>query len=390
MLINPHIIGNVARNCHPLGCQQAVDHQIAAIQALPTITTPKRVLILGGSSGLGLAARLVCAFGGGASTFNVAIERPPRDGQTGSAGFYQQRHTTNRARALGLGAWDYSGDAFAPATILQVCEQLKETLGQVDLVIYSLATGRRDVGDHSYRSVLKPVGAAVEGLSVQFEPLGVIAERIEPATTAEINATTKVMGGEPWQQWIDALLAADLLAPGARTIAFSYIGPDWVAPIYRHGTIGVAKEHLHATANHLNSQLAASCGGSAYAVVCQALMTKASVFIPLLSSYLGALLVVLAQRNQDEGTLGQMIRLFSDKLGGEVRCDSDRLIRLDEWELAKEVQQAVAIRLAGLTPANAEQRLALSDLRQRFLALNGFAIAGVDYQQPLEAEFLLP
>lgn len=390
MIITPLLVGNVARNCHPLGCQRLIEQQLQQLAALGPITTPKRVLILGGSSGLGLAARLVCAFAGGADTYSLAIERPPRDGQPGSAGYYQQQLVTRLARERGLGAWDQLGDLFAPETLQQVCEQVRATLGQVDLVIYSVASGRRQADGLLWQSVLKPTGAAIEGLSLRLEPLGVVAERIEPATAAEVNATIKVMGGEPWQQWLETLLAADLLAPGARTLAFSYIGPDWTAPIYRHGTIGVAKEHLHATANQLNERLAATIGGSAHAVVCQALITKASVFIPLLSSYLAALHAVLEEGDGDEGPLGQMVRLFRDRLGAQVVTDEDRLVRLDDKELAREVQQAVAIRLAGLTPDNGQERLQLERFRADFLQLFGFGVDGVDYQQPLPAELLRP
>lgn len=389
MVITPLLSGNVARNCHPLGCQRLIEQQLQQLAALGPIATPKRVLILGGSSGLGLAARLVCAFAGGASTYSLAIERPPRDGQPGSAGYYQQQHVTRLARERGLGAWDYRGDLFAADTLSTVCNQLRATLGQIDLVIYSVASGRRETEGQLWQSVLKPVGAPIEGLSLRLQPLGVEPERIEPASAAEVNATIKVMGGEPWQQWLEALLAAGLLAPGARTLAFSYVGPDWTAPIYRHGTIGVAKEHLHATANQLNERLAAAIGGSAHAVVCQALITKASVFIPLLSSYLAALHAALEEGEGDEGPLGQMVRLFRDRLGPDVVTDEDRLVRLDDKELAREVQRAVAIRLAGLTPDNAGERLQLERFRTDFLKLFGFGVDGVDYQQPLAAELLL-
>ncbi len=388
MVITPLLSGNVARNCHPLGCQRLIEQQLQQLAALGPITTPKRVLILGGSSGLGLAARLVCAFAGGASTYSLAIERPPRDGQPGSAGYYQQQHVTRLAQERGLGAWDYRGDLFAADTLTTVCNQLRATLGQIDLVIYSVASGRRETDGQLWQSVLKPVGAPIEGLSLRLQPLGIEQERIEPASAAEVNATIKVMGGEPWQQWLEALLAAGLLAPGARTLAFSYVGPDWTAPIYRHGTIGVAKEHLHASANQLNERLAAAIGGSAHAVVCQALITKASVFIPLLSSYLAALHAVLEEGEGDEGPLGQMVRLFRDRLGPQVVTDEDRLVRLDDKELARDVQQAVAIRLAGLTPDNAAERLKLERFQADFLKLFGFGIDGVDYQQPLPAELL--
>ncbi|MBQ1783269.1 MAG: enoyl-[Gammaproteobacteria bacterium] len=389
MVITPLLSGNVARNCHPLGCQRLIEQQLQQLATIGPIATPKRVLILGGSSGLGLAARLVCAFGGGATTYSLAVERPPRDGQPGSAGYYQQQHVTRLARERGLGAWDYLGDLFAADTLTTVCNQLRATLGQIDLVIYSVASGRRETNGQLWQSVLKPVAAPIEGLSLRLQPLGVEAQHIEPASAAEVNATIKVMGGEPWQQWLEALLAADLLAPGARTLAFSYIGPNWTAPIYRHGTIGIAKEHLHASANQLNERLAATIGGSAHAVVCQALITKASVFIPLLSSYLAALHAVLEESEGDEGPLGQMVRLFRDRLGSQVITDEDRLIRLDDKELAREVQQAVAIRLAGLNPDNAEERLQLERFRADFLQLFGFGIDGVDYQQPLPAELLL-
>lgn len=390
MIIHPQIQGCVARNCHPMGCRAAVLQQIEQVRAAGPFNGPKRVLVLGASSGFGLASRIALTFGAGADTLGVSFERGPSDKGLGSAGWYNNIWFRQAAEQAGRIAVNLIGDAFSDTLRQQAIDVIRQRLGQVDLVVYSLASGVRVMPDGTQvRSVLKTTGKPLQGWGLDLEHDALVQQSLVPATPEEIRDTVTVMGGEDWQRWMQALQQADCLAPGARTVAYSYIGPESTYPLYRDGTIGYAKEHLHATAETINLQLA-GIGGHAWVSVCKALVTKASVFIPVLPVYLGLLMGVMKERGVHEGCIEQMQRLFADKMYGPrgVVADGNRLIRMDDHELEPAVQAAVSALWPKVTPENFRTLGDFAGLRQEFMQLNGFELPGVDYGAPVNVASL--
>lgn len=398
MVIKPEIQGVVARTAHPYGCQQAVQAQIAFVESAAPITQgPKRVLILGASSGFGLASRIALTFGGAqAATLGVSFERGPSVKGVGTAGWYNNIYFKQAAEQQGYIAKNIVGDAFSPQIRQQVAQMIRDEFdGQVDLVIYSLATGVRPNPENGdmWRSCLKTVGENFSGFSVDLEKDSLVPAELTAANEEEILATTKVMGGEDWQEWIDFLLAEELLATGAKTLAYSYIGPESTYPIYHHGTLGIAKQHLHHTATMLNQQLSQCVEGQANVVVCKALVTKASVFIPTFSPYILCLFKVMKQLGLHEECIEQMQRLFADKVYAEhdeqsSLTDENGLIRMDDWELKPEVQQQVDGLMAQMNVDNFKQVGDYAGYKSAFLALNGFGFSTVDYTQSVDLDAL--
>ena len=371
----PLIQGCVARNCHPAGCQRAVEAQIAYVRQQPRFAAPKRVLILGASSGFGLAARISLAFGGGAETLGVAFERAPSETHPGSAGWHNQQAVTRLANAAGFAAESRFGDAFAPGLQQEVIDWIRAQLGQIDLLVYSLATGVRIMADgQRYQSVLKSMGHPIQGWGLDLGQQQLIRQEKPVASAEEVLATERVMGGEDWQNWVQQLHQAGCLAPGFRTLSFSYEGPALTHAWYRDGTLGHAKQHLQQTAAHLRPLLS-SVGGDARAVICKALVTKASLVIPFLPVYLMFLMKVMKAKGLHEGCIEQMSRLFADQLYGTqgVRADSQGRWRLDERELRPDVQQEVLALRGVLSADNFRELGDFSGLQQEFLRLNGFA-----------------
>ena len=381
----PQIQGCVAKNCHPLGCQRAVEAQIAYVQQQPQFDGPKRVLILGASSGFGLAARIVLAVGGGSQTLGLSFERPPSEQGSGSAGWYNQHHFQQWAEANGVAATSMLGDAFSPVVQQQVVSWIQQQWGAVDLLIYSLASGVRVMADgQRYYSVLKSIGNSVTGWGLDLGGEQLMVQEMPAATASEIAATERVMGGEDWQQWVMQLADAGCLAPGFRTLAFSYEGPAITHSWYRDGTLGRAKRHLQQSADTLRSGLG-SLQGDARVVLCKALVTKASLFIPFLPVYLMVLMKVMKAQGVHEGCIEQMSRLFAQQLYGEqpLRVDSQGRWRLDERELAADVQAELLNRLGSLNSENFRDIGDYAGLRQEFLRLNGFDWPDIDYSAPL-------
>ena len=390
MIIHPQIQGCVARNCHPIGCRAAVAQQIAGVRAAGHFNGPKRVLVLGASSGFGLASRIALTFGAGADTVGVSFERGPSDKGLGSAGWYNNIWFRQAAEQEGRIAVNLIGDAFSDAMRQQAVETIRQQLRQVDLVVYSLASGIRVLADGTQvRSVLKTTGQPFSGWGLDLEHDTLVQQSLAPASPEEIHDTVTVMGGEDWQLWLQALQQADCLAPGAQTVAYSYIGPESTYPIYRDGTIGYAKEHLHATAETINLQLA-QLGGHAWVSVCKALVTKASAYIPVLPVYLGLLMGVMKERGVHEGCIEQMRRLFADKMYGPqgVVADGNRLIRMDDHELDPAVQAAVSALWSKVTPDNFQALGDFAGLKRDFMQLNGFELAEVDYGAPVNVASL--
>ncbi|MGR5351216.1 enoyl-ACP reductase FabV [Vibrio sp. DNB22_19_2] len=394
MQIEPIIQGVVARSAHPYGCQAAIKEQINFVKQAPQIKQgPKRVLIIGASSGFGLAARIALTFGGAAAdTIGVSFERGPSDKGVGSAGWYNNIYFKEEAIHHGRTAINIVGDAFSDSVRNQVIEAIETYFeGEVDLVIYSLATGVRPKpnSDTFWRSVIKPIGESISGASIILENDQWVESTLEPATEEEAEATVKVMGGDDWESWIDTLINSESIAQGCKTIAFSYMGPEVTHPIYLDGTLGRAKVDLHQTSHALNLKLANFDGG-AYATVCKALVTKASVFIPALSPYLLALYRVMKKKGTHEGCIEQMQRLFTTKLYGQekIPVDSERLIRIDELELASDVQLEVSHLLDEMNECNFKQIGDYEGFKDEFMKLNGFNFENVDYSQEISLKSL--
>ncbi|CAH7318638.1 Enoyl-(acyl-carrier-protein) reductase (NADH) 2 [Vibrio chagasii] len=392
MLIEPIIKGVVAKSAHPLGCQEAVKQQIRFVKSAPQIKDgPKRVLIIGASSGFGLAARIALTFGGAqADTIGVSFERGPNEKSLGSAGWYNNIYFKKEAEREQRTAINIVGDAFSQETRAQVVEAIETYFeGEVDLVIYSLAAGVRPKpdSDEFWRSAIKSIGESVTGATISLEHDNWVTNTLEAATEEEAESTLKVMGGEDWESWIDELINAESIAPGCKTIAFSYVGPEVTHPIYLDGTLGRAKIDLHQTSHALNLELA-NFDGNAYATVCKALVTKASVFIPGLSPYLLALYKVMKEKQTHEGCIEQMQRLFSTKLYGQskVPLDGERLIRMDDWELDPETQAHVTELLNKMDENNFQTLGDYQGFKDEFLQLNGFAQPSVDYSKKLNSE----
>ncbi|CAH7158067.1 Enoyl-(acyl-carrier-protein) reductase (NADH) 2 [Vibrio chagasii] len=392
MLIEPIIKGVVAKSAHPLGCQEAVKQQIRFVKSAPQIKDgPKRVLIIGASRCFGLAARIALTFGGAqADTIGVSFERGPNEKSLGSAGWYNNIYFKKEAEREQRTAINIVGDAFSQETRAQVVEAIETYFeGEVDLVIYSLAAGVRPKpdSDEFWRSAIKPIGESVTGATISLEHDNWVTNTLEAATEEEAESTLKVMGGEDWESWIDELINAESIAPGCKTIAFSYVGPEVTHPIYLDGTLGRAKIDLHQTSHALNLELA-NFDGNAYATVCKALVTKASVFIPGLSPYLLALYKVMKEKQTHEGCIEQMQRLFSTKLYGQskVPLDGERLIRMDDWELDPETQAHVTELLNKMDENNFQTLGDYQGFKDEFLQLNGFAQPSVDYSKKLNSE----
>ncbi|KNY40609.1 trans-2-enoyl-CoA reductase [Vibrio harveyi] len=394
MQIEPLIQGVVARSAHPYGCRASIKEQINYVKQAPQIQHgPKRVLIIGASSGFGLAARIALTFGGAeADTIGVSFERGASDKGVGSAGWYNNIYFKEEATHHGRTAVNIVGDAFSDSVRNQVIEAIETHFeGEVDLVIYSLATGVRPKAesDEFWRSVIKPIGESVTGASIMLENDQWIDSTLAPASEEEAEATIKVMGGEDWESWIDTLINSESVAKGCKTIAFSYMGPEVTHPIYLDGTLGRAKVDLHQTSHALNIKMA-NFGGGAYATVCKALVTKASVFIPALSPYLLALYRVMKEKGTHERCIEQMQRLFTTKLYDQekVPVDGERLIRIDDLELDPQVQKEVSELLSQMNADNFKQVGDYAGFKDEFMKLNGFNFEGVDYSQDISMKAL--
>ncbi|MEK0447084.1 MAG: hypothetical protein RLZZ399_2405 [Verrucomicrobiota bacterium] len=394
MIIHPKVRGFICVTAHPAGCAAHVQQQIEFVQSKGVLgEMPKRVLVIGASTGYGLASRIVPAFAGGAATLGVFFERPSENGKPASAGWYNSCAFEKAAHGAGLYAKSINGDAFSDEIKRKTIEAIRADLGTVDLVVYSLASPRRThprTGETS-KSVLKPIGATFSAKTVDTDK-GVVSEVvIEPASEQEIADTVSVMGGEDWEMWMDALLEAGVLAGGAKTVAYSYIGPDLTWAIYRNGTIGRAKEDLEASAKRIGGKLA-GLGGEAFVSVNKALVTQASSAIPVVPLYISLLYKVMKEKGLHEGCIEQIERLFAERLynGAKPCCDEAGRIRIDDWEMLPEVQAAVAAVWPGVTTENLAEVSDIRGYREEFLRLFGFGLPGVDYEGDVDPAVALP
>ncbi|MEY2940866.1 MAG: Enoyl-[acyl-carrier-protein] reductase [Bacteroidota bacterium] len=382
MIIEPRMRGFICLTSHPKGCEKNVLNQIDYVKSKGAIDGPKKVLVIGASTGFGLASRITSAFGSDAATIGVFFEKAPAEGKTASPGYYNSLAFEAAAGKAGLYAKSINGDAFSNEVKAQTIDLIKADLGQVDLVIYSLASPVRQhpVTGVLHRSVLKPIGSTYSEKTVDFHT-GIVSEvTITPCNDEDITNTVEVMGGEDWQMWMDALLNAGVLADGAMTVAYSYIGPEVTEPVYRKGTIGMAKEHLEATAFKITDDLA-KIGGKAFVSVNKALVTQASSAIPVIPLYISLLYKIMKAEGTHEGCIEQIQRLFSARLytNGTIPVDEKGRIRIDDWEMNPEVQKEVAELWKGATTENLTSIGDLAGYKSDFLNLFGFGIDGVDY-----------
>ena len=392
MIIKPKIRGFICTTAHPAGCAAHVREQIEYVRSKGALEgMPKRVLVIGASTGYGLASRIVPAFAGGAATLGVFFEKPGEEGRTGSAGWYNSAAFEKEAHAAGLYAKSINGDAFSDAIKEQTIATIKADLGTVDAVIYSLASPRRAHPNTgvTHKSVLKPIGAPFTNKTVDTDKGAVTQVTIEPASEQEIADTVAVMGGEDWEMWIDALQSAGALADAATTVAYSYIGPDLTWAIYRSGTIGKAKEDLEARAAKLNTRLAKS-GGRALVSVNKALVTQASSAIPVVPLYISLLYKVMKEQGLHEGCIEQIQRLYADRIrsGANLQLDNEGRVRIDDWEMQPPVQKAVADLWSQVTTENLPDLSDIAGYRAEFVKLFGFGLPGVDYDA--EADPVVP
>ena len=387
-IIEPRIRGFLSLTAHPEGCAQNVREQVTLARTVGAGGGIGVALVLGSSTGYGLASALVTCFGYGARTLGVCFERPAEGDKPASAGWYNLAEAHRLARAEGRSFETINGDAFSDEVKAQAVEALRR-LGPVDVLIYSLAAPRRkDRAGNTWSSALKPIDEVYTGKAFDLRNETVTEASMEPATPEEIEATTKVMGGEDWSEWVDLLLRERLLAPKARVVAYSYIGPEVTAPVYRHGTIGRAKEHLERAAHDLDARVAAEVGGRAWVSVNKAVVTQASAAIPAVPLYLSALLKVMRARGSDEGTTEQIVRLFRDHLdpARTPAVDAEGRIRLDDRELAPDVQAEVQAIWDAVSTENFRALTDYAGYRHAFHALFGFDLDGIDYAAPTEVD----
>ncbi|NCN04378.1 MAG: trans-2-enoyl-CoA reductase family protein [Spirochaetales bacterium] len=388
MVIKPMIRSNICMNAHPVGCEKEVQDQIVYLKKQPKlINGPKKVLIIGSSTGYGLASRISVAYGSGAQTLGVAFEREASEKRTASMGWYNTIAFEAQAKVDGLYAESINGDAFGNEIKAETVAKLKADLGQVDLVVYSLASPVRTdpATGIQYKSVLKPIGESFEAKSMNPETGEIKEFSIEPASEDEVVHTIKVMGGEDWKLWIQALLKAGVLAPGAKTVAYSYIGPEVTRAVYRDGTIGKAKEDLEHTAASLTALLK-RVEGQAFVSVNKALVTRASAVIPVVPLYLALLFQVMKKEGIHEGCIEQMYRLFSQRLyaGKTVPTDDQGRIRLDDWELREDVQAKVNKLWTQVNSANIGELGDVEGYHDDFLRIHGFGRPDIDYDAEVD------
>ena len=391
MIIHPKIRSFICTTAHPIGCAQHVQEQIDVVKSQPVIRNgPKKALIIGASTGYGLSSRIVSAFGSKAATIGVFFEKPSEGKRTATAGWYNSVAFDKKAKIEGLYSRNFNGDAFSDEVKQNVIDTIKAELGGVDLVIYSLAAPRRihpKTGKIS-KSVLKPIGSSYTGKSLDVSTQEVLEVTLPAATQEEVEQTIAVMGGEDWEMWVDALDNDGLLLPGANTIAYSYIGPDITREIYRKGTIGMAKDHLEATAVKLDERLKKK-NGRAFVSVNKALVTQSSSVIPFIPLYFVLLMKKMKQEGVHEACIDQIYRLFSERLypdnsRKDIPVDDKGRIRIDDLEMREDIQNEVRKLWSKVDTGNIEGIADLDGYQVDFLKLFGFGFDNVDYDAEVD------
>lgn len=388
MIIKPKTRGFICTTTHPTGCAANVAEQIAKVKADGKIENgPKKVLVIGASTGYGLASRITAAFGSDAATIGVFLEKAATEKKPGSAGWYNSAAFEKEAHDAGLYAKSVNGDAFSNEVRAKVIEIIKEDLGQVDMVVYSLASPVRKMPDSGevIRSVLKPIGETYRATAIDTSKDKIIEAEIEPATEEEIANTVTVMGGEDWELWMNALLEAGVLSDGVKTVSYSYIGTEITWPIYWHGALGKAKEDMDRAATAIRQSLSA-VNGSANMAVLKSVVTQASAAIPVMPLYIAMSFKVMKEQNIHEGVLEQINRMFRTQIykAGGADLDDNQRIRMDDWELCDEVQNAVKEIWPNVTTENMFELTDYQGYKDEFLKLFGFGVKGIDYEAEVD------
>mgnify|MGYP002661184096 FL=1 len=392
MIIEPKLKGSLALTSHPLGAYEFVKRQIDYVKKQEKYTGPKKVLIIGSSSGYGLASRISLAFGASADTIGVAFEKGVEGKRVGSAGWWNTIAVSEEIRKEGLVAKNFMGDAFSNEMKKDVIKYIKEEFGgKIDLLVYSLASAVRtdpNTGE-MYRSALKSTAKEITGPTINLEKETMEMGTMGIATEEEISSTVKVMGGEDWKLWIEFLDNAGVLTENFKTVAYSYLGPKVTYGIYKEGTIGAAKRDLEGTSDYLNDYLKTKYNGEAYVSLSKALMTKASAVIPIFPLYATLLYKVMKAKGLHEGTIEQKQRLFKDMMyGGKPELDSNRRLRPDNWEMREDVQSEVEAIWDTITPENFKEIGDYEGVREEFMQLNGFDFDNIDYSADIDLEEL--
>ncbi|MCE7575996.1 trans-2-enoyl-CoA reductase family protein [Aliivibrio fischeri] len=392
MIIKPRIRGFICTTTHPVGCEQNVKEQIALTKAQgPVANAPKRVLVVGSSSGYGLSSRITAAFGGGASTIGVFFEKAGTEKKPGTAGWYNSAAFDKFAKEEGLYSKSLNGDAFSNEAKQKTIDLIKEDLGQIDMVVYSLASPVRKMPETGevIRSSLKPIGETYTATAVDTNKDTIIEASVEPATEQEIKDTVTVMGGEDWELWINALSEAGVLADGCKTVAYSYIGTELTWPIYWDGALGQAKMDLDRAATALNEKLSAT-GGTANVAVLKSVVTQASSAIPVMPLYIAMVFKKMREEGVHEGCQEQILRMFSQRLykadGSAAEVDEKNRLRLDDWELREDIQQHCRDLWPQVTTENLKDLTDYVEYKEEFLKLFGFGVDGVDYDADVNPE----
>lgn len=392
MIIKPKTRGFICTTAHPIGCEANIVEQINYTKAQGKISNgPKKVLVIGASSGYGLASRITSAFGCGAATIGVFFEKPGTETKPGTAGWYNSAAFDKYAKAEGLYSKSINGDAFSHQAKQQTIELIKQDLGQVDMVVYSLASPVRKMPDSGelIRSALKPIGETYTATAVDTNKNTIIEASVEPATEKEVADTVTVMGGEDWELWINALSEANVLAQGCKTVAYSYIGTEITWPIYWHGALGKAKMDLDRAANELNQKLS-SIQGSANVAVLKSVVTQASAAIPVMPLYIAMVFKKMREEGIHEGCIAQIYRMFSTRLykadGSKTETDDQDRLRLDDWELRDDIQRHCQNLWPQVTTENLTTLTDYQSYKNEFLKLFGFDIDHVNYEQDVNPE----
>ncbi|WP_354624688.1 enoyl-ACP reductase FabV [Psychromonas sp. MME2] len=390
MIIKPKIRGFICTTTHPVGCEKNIQTQIEYTKQQGKIANgPKRVLVIGSSAGYGMSSRIAAAYGSDAATIGVFFEKPATDKKPGSAGWYNSAAFEKQAKADGLYAKSVNGDAFSHEVKAKVIELIKADLGQIDAVIYSVAAPVRKLPDTGeiVRSSLKPIGETYVSTAIDTNKDCIIEASVEPATAEEVANTVTVMGGQDWELWLNALAEAGVLAEGVKTVAYSYIGTELTWPIYWDGALGQAKVDLDRAATAIQAQLA-SLQGEAYVAVQKSVVTQASSAIPVMPLYISMVFKIMKEKGLHEGCMEQIYRLFNTRLYREdshaAETDDMRRLRLDDWELRDDVQQACKDLWPQITTENLFELTDYKEYKEEFLQLFGFGVDGVDYDADVD------
>lgn len=386
MKIEPKFRGFICTAAHPVGCEENVRQQIEYVKSREVVKGAKNVLIIGASTGYGLSSRIVAAFSSGANTLGVSFEKEASEKRTATPGWYNTKAFEKFAKAQGGFHKSINGDAFSNEVKEEAINEIKNNMGKIDLVIYSLASPRRKdpVTGEVYSSVLKTIGEDFKSKTLNFHTFDISEVEVTRATEEEIQGTIKVMGGEDWKLWMESLKSADVLAEGVTTLAYSYIGSELTYPMYNNGTIGMAKKDLDEKSKDINSMLS-DIKGKAYVSVNKGLVTQASSAIPVVSLYISILFKVMKEKGIHEGCIEQCYRLFSDRLyGGVLSLDEERRIRIDDLEMREDVQSEVKAMWDKVNSNNVKELSDAEGFREDFLKLFGFGFENIDYSKDVE------